>query len=250
MKIRLGEWDVHREDEFYPYIEKNVDEIIVHPHFSPRNLANDVAILQIDSEIDFSQHPHISPICLTEPFEVLAGHRCYVSGWGKNSFGTQGEYQSVLMKVDLPILETRLCEGMLRRTKLGHNFRLDRSMICAGGEHGKDACEGDGGSGLVCDVNGTWKVAGLVSWGLGCGSQNVPGVYTNIAQIRPWVDKVVLPYYAALMQSKSNEQKNNGNFNELISERSLGGGSSQNGTTTTSITHSSPSTFNTTSTAQ
>lgn len=232
LKVRLGEWDVHREDEIYPYIEKNVDDILVHPHFSPRNLANDVAILRIDTEIDFNQHPHISPICLAEPFEVFAGTRCYVSGWGKNSFGTQGEYQSVLMKVDLPVIDTRQCEGLLRRTKLGRSFRLDHSMICAGGEHGKDACEGDGGSGLVCDVNGTWKVAGLVSWGLGCGQQNVPGVYTNIAQVRSWLDKVVFPYYAAALAAKSSEK----NFNELISERSLDG--AKNGTVISTASNS------------
>lgn len=218
--MRLGEWDVHREDEFYPYIEKNIVEIAIHPHFSPRNLANDVAVLKLDSEIDFNQHPHISPICMADPFEVFTGHRCYVAGWGKNSFGQQGEYQSVLMKVDLPVLDTRICENLLKRTKLGWQFRLDRSMICAGGEHGKDACEGDGGSGLVCDVNGTWKVVGLVSWGLGCGQASVPGVYTNVGFVRPWVDKVVFPFYSNLMAAKSTNAANN--FNELINERSFG----------------------------
>ena len=31
LKIRFGEWDVHRDDEFYPYVERFVQEIIVHP---------------------------------------------------------------------------------------------------------------------------------------------------------------------------------------------------------------------------
>lgn len=214
---------MHREDEFYPYAEKNVDEILIHPHFMPRNLANDLALLRMDSEVDFSQHPHITPICMAEAFESFTGHRCYVSGWGKNAFGQQGEYQSVLMKVDLPVLDRRVCENLLKRTKLGYSFRLDRSMICAGGEPGKDACEGDGGSGLVCDVNGTWKVAGLVSWGLGCGQAGVPGAYSNIAHLRGWVDKIVFPYYSNLLAAKSTGS-GNGDFNELISERSFGDG--------------------------
>ncbi|KPM04648.1 serine protease-like protein 5, partial [Sarcoptes scabiei] len=234
LKIRLGEWDVHREDEFYSYVEKNVHEVFIHPNFIPRNLMNDVALLRLDSEIDLDQHPHIAPICLSQPMESFTGQRCYVAGWGKNAFGHQGEYQSVLMKVDLPVLDSRQCENQLRHTKLGYNFRLDHSMICAGGEPGKDACEGDGGSGLVCETNGIWKVAGLVSWGLGCGKAGVPGVYTNIAQMRTWIDKIVLPYH--------NNQAIHPlqNFNELINERSIS--SSNMSATNTSLPHTNDST--------
>ena len=32
--------------------------------------------------------------------------------------------------------------------------------MCAGGERGKDACEGDGGSALVCENNGVYVAAG------------------------------------------------------------------------------------------
>ena len=232
LKIRLGEWDVHREDEFYPYVEKNVEEIFIHPNFVPRNLANDVALLKLDTELDLSQHPHISPICMPQTFESFAGHRCYVAGWGKNAFGHQGEYQSVLMKVDLPVLDLRMCENQLKHTKLGYGFRLDRSMICAGGEPGKDACEGDGGSGLVCESNGIWQVVGLVSWGLGCGQGGIPGVYTNVAHIRNWIDKIVLPYYVNHHNHNHHHHHNQimiskpiPNFNELINERSLNGNS-------------------------
>lgn len=56
---------------------------------------------------------------------------------------------------------------------------LFASFLCAGGEPKKDACEGDGGSPLVCEVNGIWKVAGLVSWGIGCGQPGKAIVYKN-----------------------------------------------------------------------
>ena len=184
---------------------------------------NDVALLKLDTELDLSQHPHISPICMPQSYDSFSGQRCYVAGWGKNAFGHQGEYQSVLMKVDLPVLDTRICENQLKQTKLGYNFRLDRSMICAGGEPGKDACEGDGGSGLVCESNGQWNVVGLVSWGLGCGQGGVPGVYTNVGHIRHWVDKIILPYYNNHHNHHNHHQisKSIPNFNELINERSL-----------------------------
>jgi secreted trypsin-like serine protease len=40
--------------------------------------------------------------------------------------------------------------------------------MCAGGEVGKDACKGDGGSPLVCPVDGKpghYYQAGIVAWG-------------------------------------------------------------------------------------
>ena len=33
---------------------------------------------------------------------------------------------------------------MLRKTRLGEKFTLDKSFMCAGGEEGKDACKGKG----------------------------------------------------------------------------------------------------------
>ena len=59
-------------------------------------------------------------------------------------------------------------------------------MFCAGEVNvgGKDACQGDSGGPV------TWNgmVIGATSWGFGCAYPNYPGVYTDIAQYRDWVD--------------------------------------------------------------
>merc|ERR1719422_2003778 len=60
----------------------------------------------------------------------------------------------------------------LRSTRLGQRFRLDPSFMCAGGVPGKDTCKGDGGGPLVCatyDEPDTYRQAGIVAWGIGCG---------------------------------------------------------------------------------
>lgn len=51
--------------------------------------------------------------------------------------------------------------------------------------------EGDGGSPLVCPIGQTWFLAGLVAWGIGCGTGNVPGVYVNVATYVPWIQSII-----------------------------------------------------------
>ena len=69
----------------------------------------------------------------------------------------------------MPVVESNECEARLRNTRLGSYFELNRkSFLCAGGEDGKDACTGDGGSPLVCQgYDGRFSVVGLVAWGIG-----------------------------------------------------------------------------------
>lgn len=52
--------------------------------------------------------------------------------------------------------------------------------------------QGDGGGPLVCEKDGQWYQVGIVSFGIGCGRQNVPGVYTNVGMYRDWIEDVIL----------------------------------------------------------
>lgn len=209
--MRLGEWDVHRDDEFYPYVEKDVAQIIKHPKFYPGTLENDIALIRLETPVQLSANPHIVPVCLPYRGENFAGRKCWTAGWGKSAFGHQGEYQSVLKKVDLPVIGHSTCNSILKRTKLGPDYDLHAGFMCAGGERGKDACEGDGGSALVCEVDGVWKAAGLVSWGISCGKQGrsivnkfgkhtklildfpsgLPGVYVNMGYYENWIREII-----------------------------------------------------------
>ncbi|KAL0113897.1 hypothetical protein PUN28_011317 [Cardiocondyla obscurior] len=96
---------------------------------------------------------------------------------------------TILKEVDVLVVNQPQCQTALRTTRLGASFNLDNSFMCAGGQVGKDACTGDGGSPLVCSTNnGPYQVVGLVTWGIGCASPGVPGVYTSVSSLSSWIN--------------------------------------------------------------
>lgn len=55
--------------------------------------------------------------------------------------------------------------------------------------------QGDGGSPLVCPLvndQERYTQAGIVAWGIGCGENNIPGVYANVAAARYWIDQQLI----------------------------------------------------------
>ncbi|XP_036337790.1 uncharacterized protein LOC118747772 isoform X1 [Rhagoletis pomonella] len=194
LRARLGEWDVNHDVEFFPYIERDVVSVHIHPEYYAGTLDNDLAVLKLDHPVDFTKNPHISPACLPEKFSDFTGARCWTTGWGKDAFGEHGKYQNILKEVDVPILSHHQCESQLRQTRLGYSYKLNPGFVCAGGEEGKDACKGDGGGPLVCERNGIWNVVGVVSWGIGCGQANVPGVYVRVSHYLDWIRQITQYY--------------------------------------------------------
>merc|ERR1712077_15783 len=116
---------------------------------------------------------------------------CFATGWGKDKFGSAGQYQVVLKEIDLPVVSNYECQDKLRSTRLGQKYKLHDSFICAGGVNGKDTCKGDGGSPLVCPSKydpSTYVQAGMVAWGIGCGEDGTPGVYASVSKASCWID--------------------------------------------------------------
>ena len=192
LSVRAGEWDTQTTEEPLPHVESNVASIKVHEKLHRGTGSFNIALLFLETPIENDKH--INTVCLPPPHMHFDGARCFVTGWGKKKFGKEGKYQDILKKIDLPVFGRQKCTEMFRKTRLGKNYVLSETLICAGGEAGKDSCTGDGGSPLVCPVPGNegyYYQAGIVAWGIGCGGNNIPGAYTNVAFFADWIEEEI-----------------------------------------------------------
>ncbi|XP_056365615.1 transmembrane protease serine 5 [Oenanthe melanoleuca] len=128
----------------------------------------------------------IRAACLPPPpQDLLQGTPCWVSGWGSTTPG-QAQMAGTLKEALVPLIGTRRCNS-----SCVYKGELTGRMLCAGHLQGRvDACQGDSGGPLVCWDGSTWRLVGVVSWGQGCAEPNHPGVYTNVAQLLPWIQQV------------------------------------------------------------
>ncbi|VVC96579.1 unnamed protein product, partial [Leptidea sinapis] len=141
-----GEWDAAGTYEPIPFQEYTVAKVFTHPSYNQNTLQYDITVIRLSSSVPFTPMAGaaatINRACLPpSSTTTYTGRRCWVSGWGKDMFGVQGQYQQILKEVDVPIVAPATCQSQLQAARLGPSYVLDTtSFICAGGEPSKDSC--------------------------------------------------------------------------------------------------------------
>lgn len=186
VKVRLGEWDSQTENEPLPYQERDIASVEIHPDFNSANLKNDFALIILSQPVQLGAH--INTICLPPTLANFNNEKCQAAGFGKDKFDSPSN-RANMKRVQVPVVPLNECQQMLRQTSLGERFKLDQSFTCAGGEKDVDVCTGDGGAPLMCLHEDKFYQAGIVSWGIECGREKVPGVYASVVKGRQWIDE-------------------------------------------------------------
>lgn len=150
----------------------------------------------------FIKHPvaDIALLEVCEPFEIdnvicapiemfrqneesPVGTLAVISGWGKT---TEDGFciPDKLRSVSLLVVNRKLCASSYRTI-----CEVMEGEMCAGlfFQGGKDACEKDSGGPLT--IGG--RLAGVVSRGFGCGRVKFPGIHTEVAYYRNWIDRQI-----------------------------------------------------------
>jgi len=173
------------------YQRRNVKKIVIHPNWNPVNNNYDIALLRLSSNVALggSGATKTQLIDLVAPsIGDLNGVDSWVTGWGNTE--SVPLWPTQLYEVEVPIIANSTCNDASH-----YNGGITNNMLCAGFDAGgKDSCQGDSGGPLVVmDVDGQYRLAGIVSWGDGCADPMLPGVYTRVSLFTTWAKSIITP---------------------------------------------------------
>ena len=177
--IRIGDHNLDVEgEENIPPKTVNVVRLTLHPNYNKDDLRDgfDIAILELEEELDLSVY---TPACMARSSDATTfdGKTATVAGWGRIEENDPDSNSATLQRVDVPVVSQERCQDLFASSISS----LSPSIICAGGEEGKDSClvltdspkfevnkhvQGDSGGPLTAMQNGQHVLIGDVSFGV------------------------------------------------------------------------------------
>ncbi|KAI9290797.1 trypsin-like serine protease [Neoconidiobolus thromboides FSU 785] len=157
-----------------------VSQVINHPNYNPTRHTNDVSIWKLATPTTLD----IDGIDLDDgTYGEQTGLKVIAAGWGLTQTG--GSVSPVLREVAIPIIDKNVCS----KYWTSHFVNVDiKVQVCAGGEGGKDACNGDSGGPLfTTGANGRHVLIGSTTFGKPCAYEGVPTVWARTSAFRSFI---------------------------------------------------------------
>ncbi len=185
--------------------------VVRHAGYDPKLKINDIALLQLVPDrltrMESNRAVRIARLPTGRDVPLKLGEELSLTGWGVTGETAMGsKYRDLDGLPKRPTSELMLAKvKLVSATTCNENplFRqtassVGRGQICALGDDQQDACQGDSGGPLVRKSGGRQMVVGLVSYGMGCGLADTPGVYVDLRSYLGWIK-------GAMTQAKPNE---------------------------------------------
>lgn len=176
----------------------SADWLAIHPDYNPSTFYSDIAILHIEGDGATQAPIELASSTLLQS-KTPGVDQFTVIGWGLTDFVFDsdaginvgsGTASPSLQQTQLYYRSDSQCSSQYT-SSFGLKSDYWDKAVCAGFEsqdNVQDACQGDSGGPLFVDDNGTDKLIGLVSWGIGCANQESPGVYAEVSAFLSWID--------------------------------------------------------------
>ena len=188
-----------------------IASVVRHAGYDPVRKIHDIALLRVvpDALTRVASARSARPARLPSPSDppLRTGAALAITGWGVTGVTPMGSrYRDMdglpkrptshLMLAKLKLVPLATCNRnpLFLETK----SVVGKGQICALGEKNADACQGDSGGPLVRTAGGRTTVVGLVSYGMGCGLSDTPGVYLDLRDYLGWIK-------AARMKARVNQ---------------------------------------------
>ncbi|XP_072900920.1 enteropeptidase [Hemitrygon akajei] len=161
-----------------------IDRILINPHYNKRTKDSDIVLLHLESPVSYTEY--IQPACLPDRKQHFSpGLICSIAGWG--AMIQDGPSALILQEAEIPLVANEKCQENLPQ------YNITPNMMCAGYSNGGiDTCQGDSGGPLICKQDNQWFLAGVTSFGHGCGLPQSPGVYARVTEFIDWIQEFLI----------------------------------------------------------
>lgn len=187
-----------------------IASVVRHGGYDPKRKTNDLALLQIVPDAltrrQRNRAAKVARLPASGDPPLRVGETLSLTGWGvtgETAMGSKFRDLAGLAKRPTPDLMVAKVKAVRPSTCNTHALFLQsgstvgKGQICALGDDHADACQGDSGGPVVRTVAGRPMVIGLVSYGMGCGLPDTPGVYVDLRSYLEWIRQ-------ATMQARAN----------------------------------------------
>ncbi|XP_055851995.1 probable serine/threonine-protein kinase clkA [Episyrphus balteatus] len=190
--VRFGDLNLKAAEEDVDPQTRRISLIVNHPSYRDDSLYNDIALLQLNKVVLFTEF--VQPIRIWYRDEIPFT-MAYAMGFGAVEFA--GAQTNRLTQLDLTIIPNDVCARQMPE-QTNAKRGIISSQICAidNKKTGSDTFQGDSGGPLQISFFGEeggrprHYLIGMTSFGV-VGTTRLPGVYTRVSSFVDWIEKTV-----------------------------------------------------------